>query len=318
MPGSVRIVLVSHSAQLARGVAELAAQMAPDVDLVAAGGSDDGGLGTSFDLISAALAEPPASGIVVLYDLGSALLTTETALEFLDPDDAGRVEVVDAPLVEGALAAATTAQAGADRATVAAAAAAAGGARAEENQAAPVTADGLVREVVLPNPLGLHARPAAEVARAISGLAAQVTVGRPGEPVADLRSVLDVVKLALRGGQTVLLSAAGADAERALEAVLGLIKGGFGEADGGTDQAGVTPRPTADALRSVHRPRPAARRARPGNRAAGAGRRRLGARRTGRRTARARARPPHGRGRRRARGAAARRRARPDACCPGG
>jgi multiphosphoryl transfer protein len=255
LPDRVRIVLVSHSAQLARGVAELAAQMAPDVDLVAAGGSDDGGLGTSFDLISAALAGPPAAGVVVLYDLGSALLTTETALEFMDPDDAARVEVVDAPLVEGALAAATTAHAGADRAAVAAAAAAAGGAPAEQGVAAAPPADALHREVVLPNPLGLHARPAAEVARALSGLAARVRVGRPDGPAADLRSVLDVVKLALRGGQTVLVSASGADAERALAAVIGLIEGGFGEADGGPALGQRTPQPATD---SAAGPRPGA------------------------------------------------------------
>lgn len=249
---------MSHSAQLARGVAELAAQMAPDVELLAAGGSDDGGLGTSFELISAALADPPAAGIVVLYDLGSALLTTETALEFLDSADARRVEVVDAPLVEGALAAATAAQGGADRAAVAAVAAS--GARAEQGQSAAPATDALRREVVLPNPLGLHARPAAEVARAVTGLAADVTVGRPGGPAADLRSVLDVVKLALRGGQTVQLSAAGADAEQALQAVTGLIEGGFGEAAGGTRWVRATSQPDvagSDAT-SASGPRPGA------------------------------------------------------------
>uniref|UniRef100_UPI0035CB0AD5 TMEM165/GDT1 family protein n=1 Tax=uncultured Jatrophihabitans sp. TaxID=1610747 RepID=UPI0035CB0AD5 len=74
MSAAVRLVVVSHSTALADGVVELARQMAPDVDLVAAGGTDDGGLGTSFDRITAALDAPPTGGVVVLYDLGSALL----------------------------------------------------------------------------------------------------------------------------------------------------------------------------------------------------------------------------------------------------
>ncbi len=118
----VALVAVSHSAALAAGVAELAAQMAPNVTIIGVGGSD-GGLGTSFDAITDALqGAGSAAGIVVLYDLGSARLTTETAIEFLDPQVAGRIEIVDAPLAEGTIAAAVEAESGADRAAVAAAA----------------------------------------------------------------------------------------------------------------------------------------------------------------------------------------------------
>ena len=71
--------------------------MAPSVAIAAAGGTDDGGIGTSFDLISGAIAEAEAGdGAIVLYDLGSALLTAETALEFCDPEQAARIIVVDA------------------------------------------------------------------------------------------------------------------------------------------------------------------------------------------------------------------------------
>ena len=101
----VAIVAVSHSAELAAGVAELAAQMAPDVTIIGVGGSD-GGLGTSFDAITDALQRADSGeGIVVLYDLGSARMTSESAIEFLDPRLAGRIDIVDAPLVEGAIAA---------------------------------------------------------------------------------------------------------------------------------------------------------------------------------------------------------------------
>ncbi|WP_269085093.1 dihydroxyacetone kinase phosphoryl donor subunit DhaM, partial [Rathayibacter tanaceti] len=89
---SVGLVLVSHSARLAEGLVELAEQMAGAVALIAAGGTDDGGIGTSFDRITAALGEAESGdGVVVLCDLGSAIMTAETAVEFLDDEARGRV-----------------------------------------------------------------------------------------------------------------------------------------------------------------------------------------------------------------------------------
>lgn len=254
MSEPVRIVVVSHSAALAEGVVALAAQMAPDVDLVAAGGTEGGGLGTSFDRIAAALDAPPDGGIVVLYDLGSALLSTETAIEFLDPQAAGAIDVADAPLVEGALAAASAAQGGADRSGVVAAARGAGqdfgpGAAPEGEP----TSDDVTADVVLRNPLGLHARPAADLSRALSGLDAHVRVGRSDGSSADVTSVLSVVRFALRGGTEVRVGARGPDARQAVDRAIELIDGGFGEAgdapapDSATTDvaAGDSPRPGA-------------------------------------------------------------------------
>jgi len=121
---SVGILIVSHSAAIASGTVELARQMAADVQLVAAGGTDDGGIGTSFEAITAGIEElSGADAVVVLCDLGSAYLTTDTALDFLDDDVRARVHVSQAPLVEGAVAAAVAAQTGGDAAAVLAAAA---------------------------------------------------------------------------------------------------------------------------------------------------------------------------------------------------
>ena len=104
---TVGILIVSHSAAIATGTVELARQMAADVPLVAAGGTDDGGIGTSFEAITAGIEElAAADAVVVLCDLGSAYLTTDTALDFLDDDLRARVHVSQAPLVEGAVAAA--------------------------------------------------------------------------------------------------------------------------------------------------------------------------------------------------------------------
>ena len=103
----VGIVIVSHSQKLAEGVVEVARMMAEGAPLVAAGGLEDGSLGTSYDKILAAIEEVYSSdGVIVLMDMGSAVMTTEMVLE-----DLGRpnVKMIDCPLVEGAVLAAVSA-----------------------------------------------------------------------------------------------------------------------------------------------------------------------------------------------------------------
>jgi phosphoenolpyruvate---glycerone phosphotransferase subunit DhaM len=108
----VGIVLVSHSCRLVEGLAELLDQIGSwDVPVALAGGSVDGRLGTSADLVAAAIkAADRGAGVVVIPDLGSAVLTVKSVLE--DVDDR-MVVLVDAPFVEGAVAAAVTAATGA-------------------------------------------------------------------------------------------------------------------------------------------------------------------------------------------------------------
>ena len=117
----VGIVLVSHSARLAEGAADLASQVGGGtVTVVAAGGTDDGGLGTSAAKVASALRRADeGAGVLVLPDLGSAVLTVRAMLEDL-PD--AHVLLADAPFVEGAVAATVTAAAGADLRAVAKAA----------------------------------------------------------------------------------------------------------------------------------------------------------------------------------------------------
>jgi PTS hybrid protein len=117
----VGIVLVSHSARLAEGAADLAGQVSGGaVRVLAAGGTEDGELGTSAEKVAQALAGAEAgAGVLVLPDLGSAVLTVRALLA----DRPGaRVVLADAPFVEGAVAATVTAAAGADLKAVAAAA----------------------------------------------------------------------------------------------------------------------------------------------------------------------------------------------------
>ncbi|WP_166356016.1 dihydroxyacetone kinase phosphoryl donor subunit DhaM [Phytoactinopolyspora limicola] len=114
---TVGIVLVSHSMAVARATAELAHALAgPDVAVIAAGGTDDGRMGTSIDVVSQAVSEADGgSGVVVLMDMGSSVLTAKTLLAEFDDDDAAPVvRLADAPFVEGAVAAAVLASTGAD------------------------------------------------------------------------------------------------------------------------------------------------------------------------------------------------------------
>ncbi|HWO91829.1 MAG: PTS-dependent dihydroxyacetone kinase phosphotransferase subunit DhaM [Chloroflexi bacterium] len=111
MSNLVGIVLVSHSHELARGLADLASQVAGDgVKVEPAGGGPGGSLGTSGDAVREAIARADSGeGVVVLADLGSSILTVRHLLE---GKVNGHVRLVDAPFVEGAVAAAVMSSAG--------------------------------------------------------------------------------------------------------------------------------------------------------------------------------------------------------------
>jgi phosphoenolpyruvate---glycerone phosphotransferase subunit DhaM len=119
----VGLVVVSHSRPLADAAVTLARQMltGADVAVEVAAGTDDGGLGTDAFAISEAIAAADSGdGVVVLMDLGSAVLSAETALELLADDVRDRVLLSPGPLVEGLIGAVVVAAGGADRDRVAA------------------------------------------------------------------------------------------------------------------------------------------------------------------------------------------------------
>ena len=109
------MVIVSHSAKIAQGTVELAAQMAGEVVIKAAGGTDDGGIGTDAGMIAEAIeAADSGDGVLILVDLGSAVLSTTLAIEELIGEDIrGRVRIAEAPVVEGAVIGAVQASTGA-------------------------------------------------------------------------------------------------------------------------------------------------------------------------------------------------------------
>lgn len=237
---TVSLVIVSHSVKIAEGIVELAGQMAPGVTIVAAGGTDDAGIGTSFDKVSSAVAEADdGSGVVVLCDLGSAILTAETALDLLDDAVRQRVRIADCPIVEGAVAAAVAAEIGGELGAVVAAA---------ETAAAPLNAgaappsDGerivagsggsdksgesgeVAAVATLINASGLHARPASEFVRRASEFDAKIKLNG-----VDAKSLLSIMALGLGRGTEVRVAATGPEAQAAVDALTELIGSGFGE-----------------------------------------------------------------------------------------
>jgi PTS hybrid protein len=111
---SVGLVVVSHSAKVAEGVVELAGQMGKGVRIQAAGGADDGGIGTDPILIADAIAAADdGDGVLVLVDLGSAVLSAQLAIdELIEEEIRARVRIAEAPVVEGAVIAAIQASTG--------------------------------------------------------------------------------------------------------------------------------------------------------------------------------------------------------------
>ena len=117
---NVGIVIVSHSPKIAEGAADMVRQMVgEDVPLAWTGGNPSGGLGTSFEAITEAIYRAwSEAGVAILVDLGGAETNSEMAVEMLSEDIRERVVICNAPIVEGAVVAATEASGGANLAAV--------------------------------------------------------------------------------------------------------------------------------------------------------------------------------------------------------
>jgi multiphosphoryl transfer protein len=245
----VGLVLVSHSKQLAEAVRELVRQMAgPAFPVAVAAGVGDNyaDLGTDAVHIAEVVQEFSCpDGVLVLMDLGSAVLSAQTALELLDSPTLGPVRLCSAPLVEGAIAAAVSAQGGNSLAEVAAEAER--GLAAKQQQLQPDDAAGLPPtttecvptppgetaelELVIENQHGLHARPAAAFVRTASRFSSMIAVSNlsTGKGPAPARSLTSLALLQIRKDDRIKVSCTGADCGAALQAIRELAASGFGE-----------------------------------------------------------------------------------------
>jgi phosphoenolpyruvate-protein phosphotransferase len=242
----IGIVAVSHSLQLAEAAVSLALQMvptaAPRVIVAAGAGTEKDGspiVGTDATRVAAAIdALADTDGVLVLMDLGSAVLSAELALELT----ASSVEVrlSAAPFVEGLLAAVVRASGGASLTEVAAEAESAltpkSGQLGQQAVSAPdattLGSDRIVERAALVNPLGLHVRPAALIATAVRSADVAIRVTRTGA-LANAASPTALLALGARLGDEIEISAAPA-ARAELDRVVALVVDGFGERDAAT------------------------------------------------------------------------------------
>jgi phosphocarrier protein FPr len=243
----VGLVIVSHSAALADGVTELAREMGGgQVAIEAAGGMEDGQIGTDAERVREAVEKVrSADGVLVLMDLGSALMSAEMATEMVE-QDGGPIMLSEAPLVEGAVAAAALAGAGASLEEVAREARGALRMKTEQLGGEDDAAEGDERgsgdedggpaeelRLSVENRLGLHARPAARFVGALGGLDVRVEVSNVtgGRGPADGRSLTGLATLAVGQGDEILVRARGPQAGDALDALRGLAADNFGDAE---------------------------------------------------------------------------------------
>lgn len=242
----VGIVIVSHSEKLAEGVGELARQMTQgSVPLAVAGGIDDpeNPIGTDPMRVLAAIESVYSDdGVVVLMDLGSALLSAEMALEFLDPAQREHVFLSAAPIVEGGMAAAVQASVGGTPQQIMAEAAGALAVKMEQLGMAPAAApttdqstaaaaasgETLTLTLVVLNRLGLHARPAAQFVSTANRFSSDIRVSK-GDRGANAKSINQVATLGVRRDDTIVVSATGPDAAAALAAIQALADDNFGD-----------------------------------------------------------------------------------------
>jgi phosphoenolpyruvate-protein phosphotransferase/dihydroxyacetone kinase phosphotransfer subunit len=241
------LVLVSHSRRLAEATVDLIKRtIGPDIPIVAAGGigHDRSELGTdALDIQEAILKVRSPEGVLVLMDMGSAILSAETAKELVSFEMTDPLVLCSAPLVEGSIAAAVQIQIGSALAEVTSAAQQ--GLAPKQEQLADTTPSGPARsdeqelvstgrkelEVTIRNEHGLHLRPAANLIKTLAPFKATVQIenlsAKRGPTAA--KSLVDLARLQVRQGDQVRFSIAGPDQEAAISAINELVQSDFGD-----------------------------------------------------------------------------------------
>lgn len=238
----IGIVVVSHSPALARSAVDLALEMvgsAPPPIAIAAG-AGEGVIGTDATKVAAAIDEVASpEGVLVIMDLGSAVLSSTMALEFVATR--APVRLSDAPFVEGLIAAIVLAGAGASLDEIEREARAAMDAkRGQLGTTAPSTASAVAAaaedgssstDVELINHDGLHSRPAAAIVKALAGIDATVTIAdlTTGKGPAAANSLIGIMALGAVKGDRVRILATGPQAAEAVSLIATMAADGFGE-----------------------------------------------------------------------------------------
>jgi phosphotransferase system enzyme I (PtsI) len=237
----IGLVVVSHSPQLARAAVELAAQMVhgPSPAVAIAAGVYDNSLGTDATAIATAIGDVASpDGVLVFVDLGSAVLSAELALELVELPGV-EIRITSAPFVEGLMAGLVRAAAGGSLDEVEREARESLGSKrgqlgdpADAPAVVPQSGERTL-DLRLRNASGLHIRPASMIVLALTPLDATVTIAnlRTGSGPRLANSPTKLLTLAAQKGDVLRVTAAGTDAQAALDLIRGMVAGGFGELD---------------------------------------------------------------------------------------
>ncbi|WP_375753667.1 dihydroxyacetone kinase phosphoryl donor subunit DhaM [Vibrio sp. HN007] len=243
----VSLVIVSHSKRLAEGVLELASQMSQGkVKMAIAAGIDDpdNPIGTDPIAVMSAIEEVYSpDGVLVLVDMGSAILSTDMALELIDPEMAESVHVCAAPLIEGAMAAAVSAAGGMSLKEVLSETHSAIFAKyetLEQLDALPASKNTKESESevnleadhkfdwTIQNPNGIHARPASAIVSVATQFESEMWLVK-GDKQISAKSMNNITLLGVKQGDTISCLAKGSDAAEAVTAFAELAQSHFGD-----------------------------------------------------------------------------------------
>ena len=241
----VGLLLVSHSRPLAEAAVELIRRTVdPNLSIACSGGVGDNReeLGTdAVEILQAITSVYSEEGVLVLMDMGSAILSAETAKDLLDPEQQGKIVLSSAPLVEGGIAAAVQAQLGASISEVAKAAGESLLPKQDhvhdvtppenkEQPAAPPT-DYEILEVTIENEHGLHLRPAAALIRGLAEFQGEVLIENrsAGRGPVAAKSLVNVTRLQIRQGDRVRFSISSPNPQPLIDSIRSMVANQFGE-----------------------------------------------------------------------------------------
>ena len=226
MVDHVGIMIVSHSHSIASGTLEMVRQMCGEkIPISYAGGTSEGELGTDVEKILKGLKEIWSdSGVVLLYDLGSAEMSSEAAIEMLPQNQQEKIKILDAPLVEGAVIAGVESIQGS---------------KLEEVKyivekkhllTDAISASTEVQSVKISHNIGLHARPAVKFTKLAKTFDANIQVKLQEQTVwVDARSIVKVMGLKASQGKVLNLKADGKDANEAVKILKNFVRNDFVE-----------------------------------------------------------------------------------------
>jgi len=226
MVDHVAIMIVSHSHKIASGTSEMVRQMCGEkIKISFAGGTSDGELGTDVGIILKGLKEIWSdSGVVLLYDLGSAEMSSEAAIEMLPQNQQEKIKILDAPLVEGAIIAGVESIQGSKLEEVK------NVIEKKYLKTDEILSSTEVQSIKISHQIGLHARPAVKFTKLAKTFEANIKVKLQEQTVwVDAKSIVKVMGLKASQGKILNLKADGRDANESVKMLTNFVQNDFVE-----------------------------------------------------------------------------------------